>query len=103
MTVSVTVATSLFYSSEAFPSRISVGFGNIARPSSSSSSAHVVPLAVTSQTPGGCFTGVIDFAIDPLCQADVVLGGDWIAMCACKGVTSGVESLAVYRLRASSV
>ena len=99
MPVSVTGADSLFYSSEALPSRISVRFGNIARPTSSSS-AQVVPLSVTSQTPAGCFTGVIDFEIDPLCQADVVLGEDWIATRASNGVPSGVDSLPVYRLRA---
>jgi len=97
MPVSVTGANSLFYSSEALSSRISVRFGNIARPTSSSL-AHVVPLLITSQTSAGCFTGMIDFETDPLCQADVLLGEDWIATRASNGVPSGVNSLPVYRL-----
>ena len=53
-----------------------------------------LPLTVTV----GHFCGVLYFVIDPLCEVDVVLGGDWVQMCLLHGVCSGIDSLPVYRL-----
>jgi len=42
------------------------------------------------------FTAVFDALIDPLCEEDIVLGKDWIDLCALNGVSLQFELLPVY-------
>jgi hypothetical protein len=92
--ISGTCAT-IFFSSEAYPTRISVGFAhNLKRQSQPSGSQ--VPLSVTAATSKGAFTAVVDALVDPLCEEDVVLGKDWIDLCALNNILPLTELPPVY-------
>jgi len=98
MSVSVTGSPALlYYSSEARPSRISTGFAEIVRRTATSLNGGDIPLTLTVNTPRGRFAGVIYFVVDPLCQADVVIGNDWLDLCMSHGCSPGVKDLPVYR------
>ena len=60
------------------------------------SSGSLVPLSVTAAMSTGGFTAVFDALIDPLCEEDIVLGKDWIDLCALNGVSLQFELLPVY-------
>lgn len=65
----------IFYSSEAYLTRISVPFarGLKRRPQPSASGSLVLlSQAVTAATSTGVFTAVVDALVDPLCDSDVV-------------------------------
>jgi len=73
---------SVSYSPEIFPSRVSVRFANVARHQARRPRpGPLLPLSVTAATSEGCFTGVLYFMTDGLCEQDVVLGRDWDKMC----------------------
>jgi hypothetical protein len=97
MSVSVAgLSAQLFYCSDARPSRASERFANVVKRTSWSPYGRAVPLSLTVPTADGCFTGVIDFVIDPLCQVDLLLGGGWPDMCMSNGLSPGIESLRLY-------
>lgn len=76
---------SIFYSSEAYPTRMSVPFARSLKHRSQISGA-LVPLSITAATSTGAFTTVVDALVDSLCEEDVVLGKDWIDVCASNNV-----------------
>jgi hypothetical protein len=92
MSVSVSGAASVYYTPESSLSRASDRLfwakKNACTPEGR------LPLAVSV----GHFTGVVYFVVEPDCEADVVLGQDWVQMCLSHGICSGVDSLPVYRL-----
>ena len=90
-------SANVFYSFDTRPSRVSLAFAKTAKCTCSTPYGPAVPLSVTVQTPGGTFTGIIDFVVEPLCEVDVLLGSDWVDMCASRHVSAGLESLPVYR------
>ena len=98
--MSVTIAgvsCLLFYSPDACPSRVSVQFAeNSKKPIHNTAYGPSVTLSLTVQTLEGCYTGVIDFLVDPDCQVDVLIGSDWVDMCISNGVVPGVDAIAVY-------
>jgi hypothetical protein len=93
MSVSVTGANSVYYSSESSVSFVSPRLFDILKHSRVSVYGCGLPLTVTA----GSFSGVVYFAKDPLCEVDVVIGDDWIKMCRSHGVSPGIDSLPVYR------
>jgi hypothetical protein len=92
--ISGTSAT-IFYSSEAYPTRISVRFASKLKRHSQQSES-LIPLSVTAATSTGAFTAVVDALVDPLCEEDVVLGKDWIDVCASNNVLRELELPPVY-------
>jgi hypothetical protein len=74
--------------------RVSTGLFDIMKHSWTPIYGCGLPLTVTV----GHFCGVLYFKVDPLCEVDVVLGGDWVQMFLSEGVCSGIDSLPVYRL-----
>ena len=92
--ISGTCAT-IFYSSEAYPTRISVGFARSLKRRSQPFGSQV-PLSVTAATSTGAFTAVLHALVDPLCEEDVVLGKDWIDRCASNNVLPQLELPPVY-------
>jgi hypothetical protein len=56
----------------------------------------LIPLSVTAATSTGAFTAVVDALVDPLCEEDVVLGKDWIDVCASNNVLHQLELPPVY-------
>ena len=94
--ISGTRAT-IFYSSEMYPSRISVPFARSLKCHSQTSGAlGRVPLPVTGAMSTGAFTAVIDTLVDPLCEVYVVLGKDWIDLFASKNVLPHLELPPIY-------
>ena len=87
----------IFYSSEAYPTRLSVDFArNLKHSSYVSASGPVIPLSVTVGCPTGAFTAVLDALVDPLCEEDVVLGKDWVTSCTLNNVLPRLDLLPVY-------
>ena len=87
----------IFYSSEAYPTRLSVDFArNLKHSSYVSASGLVIPLSVTVGCPTGAFTAVLDALVDPLCEEDVVLGKDWVTSCTLNNVLPQLDLLPVY-------
>jgi hypothetical protein len=54
-------------------------------------------LSVTVSVPAGCFTTVLDFMTDPLCEEDVVLGIDWVDKCLSNGLSALHDSFPLYQ------
>jgi hypothetical protein len=86
---------SVSYSPEVLPSRVSVRFASVARYQTRRHPGPLLPLSVTAATSDGCFTGVLSFMTDSLCEQDVVLGRDWDKMCELNNVRLS-ESVAEY-------
>jgi len=95
MSVSVSGAGSVYSSPECSLSRASDRLFSVQKNACTPEAVYGrrLPLAVSV----GYFTGVVYFVVEPDCEADVVLGQDWVQMCLSHGICSGVDSLPVYR------